>query len=86
MRIVSSIMSNIQSSTPAASSVREGKAQRESVSVNIHLVDDDMAVRDSLDALLSIHGFTVYTHSSAAAFLLSSSLACDCLVLDVQMP
>ena len=86
MGIVATIMSSVQTSISTASSAEADTVTSESVSGHLHLVDDDMAVRDSLDALLSIHGFTVYTHASAAEFLLNSYLSCDCLILDVQMP
>lgn len=86
MGMVARIMSSIQTSGSTASSVGTGKTLSKPVTTNIHLVDDDVAVRDSLDALLSLHGFEVYTHGSAAEFLLNGTRSCDCLILDVQMP
>lgn len=53
----------------------------------IHIIDDDDAVRDSLEALLLAEGYDVQGFNSADAFLSDgdpSSAAC-CL-LDVRMP
>jgi two-component system response regulator FixJ len=53
----------------------------------IHVIDDDDAVRDSLEALLLAEGYDVQGFASAEAFLADgdpSSAAC-CL-LDVRMP
>jgi len=58
----------------------------------VHVVDDDEAVRDSLDALLSLHGLDVHGYGSAAEFvarLPADSRADDdraCLLLDMHMP
>ena len=57
--------------------------QREPV---IHVVDDDEAVRESLEALLLVSGFDVYTYLSAEDFLLRAPDDRGCLVLDVNMP
>ena len=53
----------------------------------ISIVDDDDAVRNSLDDLIRSIGFRTQGFSSAEAFL-SSSQARDtaCLILDVRMP
>ncbi len=53
----------------------------------IYVVDDDDAVRDSLEALLEAKGFRVATHGSAEAFLESyqPGPAC-CAIVDVRMP
>src|SRR6266536_4323557 len=53
----------------------------------ISIVDDDDAVRNSLDDLIRSIGFGTQGFSSAEAFL-SSSQARDtaCLILDVRMP
>ena len=53
----------------------------------VFIVDDDEAIRDSLQWLLESHGLLVRHYASAQAFL----KACDstlsgCLVLDVRMP
>ena len=54
----------------------------------IFVVDDDDAVRDSLDALLSHRGFTVKTFGSSAVFLdrIAELAERACLLLDIRMP
>jgi two-component system response regulator FixJ len=54
---------------------------------DVFVVDDDEAIRDSLDALLAADGYAVRTFGSAREFMES----CDrrsvgCLLLDVNMP
>jgi two-component system response regulator FixJ len=54
---------------------------------NVFVVDDDEAVRDSLEALLSLEGYEVRGFASAREFI----ERCDrhslgCLLLDVNMP
>jgi two-component system response regulator DctR len=52
-----------------------------------HIVDDDPAVRDSLQWLLKSRGVQSRTWESATKFLqLASSDLCGCLLLDVRMP
>jgi two-component system, LuxR family, response regulator FixJ len=53
----------------------------------IIVVDDDHAVRDSLQSLLETAGFPVRLYGSAAAFLADCPASEQgCLLLDVQMP
>ncbi len=52
----------------------------------IHVVDDDPAMRDSLEMLLSASGFTVRSHASAQAFLSEGLAGVDCVLTDVRMP
>jgi two-component system response regulator FixJ len=53
----------------------------------VHVVDDDEAVRDSLDALLSCHGIDVRGYGSAAEFVASLPVdRDDCVLLDMHMP
>ena len=53
----------------------------------VYLVDGDSAVRDSLNSLLSLHGFTVEAYGSAAELLDGPSPADNaCLVTEVQLP
>lgn len=53
----------------------------------IHIVDDDEAVRDSLEALLQAHGYAVKTYASAEAFLAAHpSTPSGCAIVDVRMP
>jgi two-component system response regulator FixJ len=57
-------------------------------SLVIHVVDDDEAVRESLEALLIVTGFDVRTYSSAEEYLAVSSAAVSngCLLVDIHMP
>ena len=53
----------------------------------VHVVDDDMAVRQSLSFLLASDGLPVRLHESASAFLESvEDTAVGCIVTDVRMP
>jgi FixJ family two-component response regulator len=53
----------------------------------ISIVDDDEALRRSLDNLVRSAGFSACGFSSAEAFLESNRLSeTDCLVLDVRLP
>lgn len=53
----------------------------------VHVVDDDQAVRESLEALLLVAGFDVRTYDSAEDFLARAPRDDGgCLLLDVNMP
>lgn len=53
----------------------------------VFVVDDDEAVRDSLDMLLAASGFTVETFASPKAFLASGApRRPGCLIVDIRMP
>ncbi len=52
----------------------------------VHIVDDDEAIRDSLQALLEGAGFSCAVYPSAAAFLADSARAGGCALVDVRMP
>jgi len=53
----------------------------------VYIIDDDDAVRDSLDLLLSAAGFETLTFDSAEAFLASPpKAAAGCLLSDIRMP
>ncbi len=53
----------------------------------IHIVDDDEAVRDSLSFLLGAAGHAVKTFDSAAAFLDAlGGMPVSCVVTDIRMP
>jgi len=53
----------------------------------IYVVDDDDAVRDSLEALLLAEGFDVLGFGSAEAFLIEGKPpAAACCLLDIRMP
>jgi two-component system response regulator FixJ len=53
----------------------------------VHVVDDDLAVRQSLSFLLASDGLPVRLHESALAFLdAMKEAATGCIVTDVRMP
>ncbi|MCX8113916.1 MAG: response regulator transcription factor [Burkholderiaceae bacterium] len=53
----------------------------------VYVVDDDEAVRDSLQWLLEASSYRVQTYDSAEAFLAGfDPMAIACLILDVRMP
>lgn len=53
----------------------------------VYIVDDDDAVRDSLEALLEANGFRVTAFESGSAFLDTEGLAAiGCIVSDIRMP
>ena len=53
----------------------------------IHVVDDDEAMRDSMNWLLEGEGYTVACYDSAASFLAArNDRMRGCIVLDVRMP
>jgi FixJ family two-component response regulator len=53
----------------------------------VFVVDDDISVREALEALISLEGWQPETFASAAAFLARPRVAVpSCLVLDVSLP
>jgi two-component system, LuxR family, response regulator FixJ len=53
----------------------------------VHVIDDDEAVRQSLEFLLGTAGIAVQTHESAVAFLnVASEVKVGCVITDVRMP
>ena len=53
----------------------------------VHVVDDDAAVRRSLERLLDAAGFHVVSYQSPTAFLnAASGLSAGCVLLDIRMP
>ena len=53
----------------------------------IHVVDDDAAVRHSLERLLGSMGFATVSYATPAAFLVQAPhLLGGCVLLDVKMP
>jgi two-component system, LuxR family, response regulator FixJ len=52
----------------------------------IYVVDDDDAVRDSLDAYLTLKGMAVTVFASAQELLERDEISTDLLILDVNMP
>lgn len=55
--------------------------------MTVFIIDDDEAVRDSLDVLLEAAGYSTLTFASGPAFLEACpSDASGCVLLDVRMP
>ena len=53
----------------------------------VHVVDDDAAVRRSLERLLDSAGFTPVLYESAVSFLgAAQGVSAGCVLLDVRMP
>ena len=52
----------------------------------VHIIDDDDAVRDSLAFLLGAAGFAARTHASATDFLALAPGLAGCVLTDVRMP
>jgi two-component system response regulator FixJ len=53
----------------------------------VYVVDDDEAMRDSLDFLLGAAGFSVRTFDSASSFLaILPKVLSGCIVTDIRMP
>jgi two-component system, LuxR family, response regulator FixJ len=53
----------------------------------VHVIDDDEAVRQSLEFLLRTAGVTARTYESAAAFLNTlPTIETGCIITDVRMP
>jgi len=59
--------------------------QRQGRSI-VHVIDDDEAVRESLEALLMASGFEAEIYSSAEDFLARTPSHHGCLLLDINMP
>jgi len=55
--------------------------------LTIFIIDDDEAIRDSLDALLSVEGYQTKSFASGEAFLAACTPGCrGCALLDVRLP
>ena len=56
--------------------------------INVHVVDDDDAVRDSLCLLLRLHGYVPRPHASGDAFLaaIGDAPSAAIVLLDLRMP
>ena len=52
----------------------------------VHVVDDDLAVRQALAFLLAADGLAVRVHESANAYLDAVTGPGGCIVTDVRMP
>jgi two-component system, LuxR family, response regulator FixJ len=56
------------------------------MSKTIYIVDDDAAVRDSVQVLLDTHGYCAKAFESACEFLSRYEGEPACLLLDINMP
>jgi two-component system response regulator FixJ len=66
---------------------RCAKEDRMAGEVVVHVVDDDIAVRQSLSFLLASDGLPVRLHESATAFLETvKDASAGCILTDVRMP
>jgi two-component system response regulator FixJ len=55
--------------------------------VKVYIVDDDEAVRDSLEALLLAHGYDVQAFPAGVDFLeVCATVGKGCVLLDIRMP
>jgi two-component system, LuxR family, response regulator FixJ len=55
--------------------------------MTVHVIDDDDAMRESLEFLLGVRGFEVRLYESALAFLEAAAEAPgDCILSDIGMP
>lgn len=52
----------------------------------VHVIDDDTAVRESLEALLLVSGFVVETYRSAEDYLARAPGPHGCVLVDLHMP
>jgi FixJ family two-component response regulator len=53
----------------------------------VYVIDDDAAVRDSLDVFLCAAGFATRTYADATQFLAERQrVLAGCLILDIQLP
>ena len=52
----------------------------------VHIIDDDQAIRESLEMMLTSAGYEVLSHPSAASFLTRCRDRTGCVVSDVRMP
>ncbi len=54
---------------------------------DVHVIDDDDAVRESIDFLLRSAGLSVRTYDSATSFLdAAPKISAGCIITDVRMP
>ena len=54
---------------------------------DVHVIDDDEAVRESIDFLLRAAGLSVRTYESATSFLEAApKITAGCIITDVRMP
>ncbi len=72
---------------PAQAVDRRPESPSTSIPPVVFVVDDDISVRESLEAMIRFSGFTAKTFASAQAFLMHPRVTVpSCLVLDVSLP
>ena len=53
----------------------------------MHVIDDDAALRVSLEVLLEFHGMKAHSYASAEEFCRNAApLPVDCLIIDIDLP
>ena len=53
----------------------------------VHVIDDDSALRESLEMLLEFHRIKVHSYASAEEFWRTAApLAIDCPIIDIDLP
>ncbi|OAI10103.1 hypothetical protein A1359_02100 [Methylomonas lenta] len=54
----------------------------------IYIIDDDVAIRDSLSLMLELEGYSVQSFDGAEAFLAAGPYTCVncCAIVDIRMP
>jgi FixJ family two-component response regulator len=73
--------------TPAHAVERKSEVSSEHVTPIVFVVDDDVSVRESLEAMIRFAGFRAETFASAHDFLgHPRAMVPNCLVLDVGLP
>jgi len=73
--------------TPAHAMERSPEASSAHTPPIVFVVDDDISVRESLEAMIRFAGFRVETFASAQGFLeCPRAMVPNCLVLDVSLP
>jgi len=68
------------------STLREAKHVADNNDSKVAVVDDDLAMLDSVQCLLESAGYTVSTYPSAVAFLTDPTAWPACLITDQNMP
>src|SRR5262245_45056239 len=73
---------------PGSHVAASGAQERDQLSkTTVFIVDDDISVRESLEALVALDGRTVLTFESATGFLSHPRARTPgCIVLDVSLP
>lgn len=65
---------------------KQKRADTEGRVIHAAIIDDDAAVRDSLQLLLEVAGYEAIAYDSARSFLADSTPKPRCLIVDEHMP